>query len=72
MLTELMANQEKKGNFLAWLPERDDAKSELEHHFYKLVSAIDQGQRAKITEHCADMANIAMGIHRNLGAPLTT
>jgi hypothetical protein len=69
MLRELMANNEKKGDFLKWYPAWDDAKSEMEHHVIKLMRAIDKGDHRLITEFCADIANTAMGIHRSLGVP---
>jgi hypothetical protein len=67
MLRELMANNEKKGDFLKWYPAWDDAKSEVEHHVVKLISALDRGDHERITEYCADLANTVMGIHRSLG-----
>lgn len=69
MLRELMANNEKKGDFLKWYPAWDDAKSEMEHHVIKLIGALDKGDHALITEYCADIANTAMGINRSLGVP---
>lgn len=69
MLNELMANHPKKGDFLKWFPDWDQAMSELTHHFGKLVSALYHGDAHQLTEYSADMANIAMAIHRNFGLP---
>lgn len=70
MLRELIANDPQKGDFLAWRPGADQAGSELEHHFVKLIAALPTGQRKAISEHCADLANIALAIDRHLGVQL--
>lgn len=68
MFRELAANDAKKGDFTNWKPGKTNAASELEHHFNKLKGSIVINRRHKITEHCADLANIVMGIDASLGA----
>ncbi len=68
MFRELAANDPKKGDFLAWAPSAEQASSELEHHFWKLMGGIRRGKKLEVSEFAADMGNIAMAIDRQLGA----
>ena len=68
MFRELKANDSEKGNFLDWKPTATGAKSELEHHFHKLVIALNNHKKHDITEFAADLANIALAIDLALGA----
>ena len=67
MFRELVANDPKKGDFLTWAPTKDQAVSELEHHFFKIVGALNRGKKTEVTEYSADMGNIAMAVARQLG-----
>jgi hypothetical protein len=58
MERELVANQ-SKGNWHDWQPDRMTCLSELAHHHAKLVRAIRYNDPSTITEHSADLANIA-------------
>lgn len=68
MFRELKANDRKKGDFSEWLPDPPQAISELEHHFTKLICAINNGKKLEVSEYCADLANIAVAVDKSLGA----
>ncbi len=61
MQAELEANAHK-GDWPAWHPTPALARSELEHHVRKLLAALERGDREKVTEHAADVANYVMKI----------
>ncbi len=69
MLAELMANQDAKGDALAWNPGYSDAIQEMKHHAEKLTDAMLASDAGKIAEHSADLANMAMLISRRFGVP---
>lgn len=68
MFRELRSNDPKKGDFMAWSPKKEDALSELTHHVMKLESALNLCKKMAVTEYCADLANVVMGIDSSLGA----
>lgn len=68
MFRELKSNDQKKGDFTNWKPKRDEALSELEHHFVKLTAAISKENRHSVSESSADLGNVIMAIDTTLGA----
>jgi hypothetical protein len=58
MERELIANQ-GKGDWQSWHPDRITCIDELFHHLRKLVRAIRYNDADQVTEHAADLANIA-------------
>lgn len=66
MERELVANQ-VKGDWREWKPNRMSCESELRHHFQKLQRAIRFNIPARITEHAADLANVAMKTNEMFG-----
>ena len=67
MRTQLDANTPAKGNFNNWHPTLDHLMQEIEHHQAKLFRALREGNRAKISEYSADIANYAMKAHQDYG-----
>lgn len=71
MEDELHANGHK-GDWKAWEPSELGALSEIQHHVTKLINALEQGDRARVTELSADIANAAMKtaeVHGDLPQP---
>jgi hypothetical protein len=66
MLAELMSNQ-RKGDFLKWRPGYQEALNDLDYHVKKLDLAMLSRNPGAVTEHCADIANICVAIHRAQG-----
>lgn len=60
MENELVHNAENKGDWLEWKPDFQLLNSELLHHYTKLIGAVAAGDRAKVSEYSADVANYAM------------
>lgn len=74
MFRELSENVVKRGNFMNWYPTAEKAFAELDHHVFKLAGALGRNNPDRITEYCADIANICLGINREFGTspgPLT-
>jgi hypothetical protein len=59
MEDELHANGHK-GDWKSWEPSELGALSEIQHHVTKLINALEGGDRARVTELSADIANAAM------------
>jgi len=75
MEAELLANQ-RKGDWRQWQPSQLEVLAELEHHVAKLIMSLAANERgaqnkAIISEHCADIANIAMKAEERFGWPNT-
>jgi len=77
MQNELDENRDRKGDWRDWQPTHAEALEEMAHHVRKLTVAVEQAapfagstreQRARIIEHTADVANIAMMIFARFGA----
>lgn len=68
---ELRLNQ-YKGDWREWKPVKEDAMRELMHHVAKLADAMERSDADKITEHAADVANIAMKIEECHGGHLNS
>ena len=69
MRDELAANEQNKGDWSTWRPDRDDAFREVQDHMTKLYWALSSGDRDKISEHAADIANACMKIYELYGEP---
>lgn len=67
MEAELQANQ-RKGDWREWVPTPMQVTQELNYHFAKLVFAMAQGDRERVSEFAADVANIAMKADEVLGS----
>jgi hypothetical protein len=59
MNAEIRSN-EHKGDWRAWKPDPQAAILEINHHSKKLVEAIKHRAILSVSEHSADLANIAM------------
>lgn len=66
MQRELSANG-PKGDWHAWKPDQATAWQELDWHMFKLRKAINECDRAKVTEHAADCGNLLMKIAERFG-----
>lgn len=70
MLNELAVGEAKYGPG-SWRKLRYSlpsvAFSEISLHAHKLSLALDAGDKEKIREHCADLANIAMKTEESFG-----
>lgn len=66
MAVELNENS-YKGDWREWRPTAEGARGELEHHVKKLLEAVERRDRAKVSEHSADVAVIAMMIEATHG-----
>lgn len=69
MAKELESNRHK-GAWADWSPDNEHLGCELVHHTSKLMSALREGDAAKVSEHAADVANYAMKADEMHGAPL--
>ncbi|MEZ2347387.1 hypothetical protein [Terriglobus sp. RCC_193] len=69
MERELVAN-EHKGDFYRWNPTIAEAMRELADHVAKLCFVLGGCEGTKITEHAADIGNIAMRIADLFGLPI--
>jgi len=58
MERELVANR-NKGNWQAWKPDRITCIDELFDHLRKLVRSLRYNDPDNVTEHAADLANVA-------------
>jgi hypothetical protein len=61
MEEELHANGHK-GDWRDWKPTPLGGLSELNHHITKLINALENSDRERVTEHSADIANASMKI----------
>ena len=61
METELQNNKDQ-GDWNTWLPTPEQGVSEIEHHLEKLKIALATNNTDGISEHAADIANIAMRV----------
>jgi hypothetical protein len=59
MDNELLGNA-SKGDWKAWKPDRMLCMDELHHHLRKLGWALRLNDKDRVTEFCADLANVAM------------
>ena len=58
MEVELIANTQRKGDFLAWKPERfEEVLQEVDYHLAKLDLALSVGNKEQISEYAADVGN---------------
>lgn len=62
MKNELTVNQnvDHKGDWRKWKPEKLYLVSEINWHFAKFIQALNDGNKAKISEYSADVANYMM------------
>lgn len=67
MDAELIAN-ERKGDWDKFSPKRYDCYAWIMEHINKLCDALHEQDRVKVSEFCADVANIAMKIDVTFGA----
>ena len=61
METELQNNKDQ-GDWNTWLPTPEQGVSEIEHHLNKLKIALANNTTDGVSEHAADIANIAMRV----------
>jgi len=69
MEKELLANEERKGDWKAWEPNPGEALGELSDHVGKLKAAVAEGDKARVSEFTADVANLSMMIDAQSGLP---
>lgn len=68
MQLELDCNADK-GEWENWKPTMPEATRELDYHARKLAYALSAGDAARVTEHAADVGNMAMKIAELFGIP---
>jgi hypothetical protein len=66
MDAELKANAHK-GDWHAWTPDKLAIFEQLFHHLRKIVRAIRLDDHPRVTEFCADLANISMKAAQTFG-----
>lgn len=52
-----LQNNQHKGNWLNWHPDKDMLFSEIQHHLNKLKNALDSNDKELVKEYSADIAN---------------
>ena len=67
MEAELVSNSAHKGDWIEWQPDKLLLVAELNWHLAKLVQAITSGDRKKISEYAADVANYGMKADETYG-----
>ena len=55
-----LINNTRKGDWKAWQPDRLTCLDELHHHLRKIQRAMRLNDHDRVSEFCADLANIAM------------
>lgn len=68
MDAELVTNSKTKGDWKNWMPDKLLLISEITWHFSKLVTALMNDDRQKVSEYAADLANYGMKADEVYGA----